>query len=360
MKFPAVLSFAEILPQLEQFDTIIDVRSPSEFAEDHLPGAINCPVLDDEERIRIGTLYKQVNAFEAKKLGAAIVARNIAQHIESQFIGYPRDWGPLVYCWRGGNRSSAMAHILARIGWPVMQLDGGYKEYRRHVITALNDLPPNFSYRVFCGPTGSGKSRFLQVLASQGAQVLDLEQLAKHRGSLLGHLPSTAQPSQKAFESAIWQTLRKFDSSCPVFIESESKKVGDLRVPDTLMATMRASPCITLALSLQDRVKLLMQDYSHFVTNPAMLNTQISCLIPIHGREKIERWHALALGGDIEPLVRELLCEHYDPSYTRSIQRNFTTISQAQSQALAGITTEDFQLAAQALLKDASNIKSQG
>jgi len=349
MKYPALLSFEELLPQLDRFDAIIDVRSPAEFAEDHLPGAINCPVLSNEERIKIGTLYKQVNAFEAKKLGAALVARNIAQHIETQFLAHGRDWQPLVYCWRGGNRSGAMAHILARIGWPVTQLDGGYKEYRRHILTALTTLPTRFSYRVICGTTGSGKSRLLQTLAEKDAQVLDLERLAAHRGSILGHLPSMSQPSQKAFESSLWLALRGFDPDRPVFIESESKKVGDLRVPEALIQTMRTSPCVSLLLSLPDRVKLLMQDYGHFVADPHLLNAQLGCLNSLHGREKIERWQALALAGKMEQLVEELLREHYDPAYTRSMERNFTSISKAHCVALDGITAADFQRATQAL-----------
>lgn len=225
----------EFFSSLDSFDTIIDVRSPSEFAEDHVPGAINCPVLSDEERVRVGTIYKQVNAFEAKKIGAALVARNIAEHIEAQFLDKPRNWKPLIYCWRGGNRSGAMAHILSQIGWHVQKLDGGYKKYRGEVNRALAAWPPRFTFQVVCGMTGSGKTRLLQVLESVGAQVLDLEKLAAHRGSVLGGLPSESQPSQKAFETRIWQLLRGFNPAQPVFVESESKKVGNLRVPEALM-----------------------------------------------------------------------------------------------------------------------------
>ena len=323
MKFPALLTFSDILPQLERFDSIIDTRSPSEFAEDHLPGAINCPVLDDDERKRVGTLYKQVNPFEAKKVGAAIVARNIAHHIDTQFMAHGRDWKPLVYCWRGGNRSGAMAHILARIGWQAVQLDGGYKAYRRHVNAALAELPARFDFRVVCGPTGSGKSRLLQALAAAGAQVLDLEQMAAHRGSVLGRLPDEPQPTQKTFESRIWQTLRQFDPARVVFVESESKKVGDVRVPDMLMERMRAAPCIALELPQALRVQLLMQDYAHFALDPSRLNAQLDCLTSLYGREKIAGWQAQASGGELEPLVEDLLCNHYDPAYLRSIQRNF-------------------------------------
>jgi tRNA 2-selenouridine synthase len=353
MKYPVLLPFAELVPTLDDFDAIIDVRSESEFAEDHIPGAINCPVLDDEERARVGTLYKQASPFDAKKIGAALVARNIARHIDTQFLDKPRDWKPLVYCWRGGNRSGSMAHILAKIGWQAMQLDGGYKEYRRHVNADLTEMPKRFHYRVVCGTTGSGKSRLLQTLASVGAQVLDLEQLAVHRGSVLGNLPSEPQPTQKAFESSIWHALRHFDPQRVVFVESESKKVGQLRVPDVLMECMRASPCISLHLPQAQRVQLLMQDYVHFVEMPELLNTQLECLLQLHGREKISRWQAMANTGKIESLVDELLVDHYDPAYLRSIERNFTQFSQAEKAELTDISEASFEALARHLLSTA-------
>lgn len=349
MKYPAVLSFADIFPELDSFDTIIDARSEGEFALDHLPGAINCPVLDDEERIRVGTLYKQVGAFEAKKLGAPLVAANIARHIDTLFADKPRDWKPLVYCWRGGNRSGSMAHILAKIGWPVVQLEGGYKAYRAYVSTALEN-PPAVDFRVICGTTGSGKSRLLETLEACGAQVLDLERLAAHRGSVLGHLPDEAQPTQKMFESRIWDKLRHFDPAKPVFVESESKKVGNLRVPDAVMERMRASPCIALNLSRPNRVRLLMEDYQHFARNADALNGQLDHLVQLHGRARIDAWHALANAGAMPELVDQLLVEHYDPAYLRSIDRNFVQYPQARVLELADIGREDFVNAAQALM----------
>jgi tRNA 2-selenouridine synthase len=348
MKYPALLSFTDVLPLLGEFDAIIDARSESEFALDHIAGAINCPVLNDAERIRIGTMYKQVNAFEAKKVGAALVSRNIARHIEELWIGKPRDWKPLIYCWRGGNRSGAMAHVLAKIGWPAIQLDGGYKAYRAHVNLALAE-PPQLDFRVICGTTGSGKSRLLEVLDAIGAQVLDLEQLAAHRGSVLGNLPNEAQPSQKMFETRVWDKLRHFDPALPVFVESESKKVGNVRVPDALMQQMRASPCIALTLSRPNRVRLLMEDYHHFCADPAILNTQLDCLVQLHGRDKINGWHAMANGGQMPQLVDELLVDHYDPAYIRSIDRNFARFGQAQVLELADIAAADFMDAARSL-----------
>jgi tRNA 2-selenouridine synthase len=351
MKYPALLAVSDVLPDLDRYDAIIDVRSESEFAEDHIPGAINCPVLSDAERARVGTLYKQTGSFEAKKIGAALVSRNIAQHIDRVFADKPRDWKPLVYCWRGGNRSGSMTLVLAKIGWPAVQLDGGYKEYRRHVNQALAELPSRFRFNVICGTTGSGKSRLLQTLAANGAQVLDLEQLASHRGSVLGHLPSETQPTQKSFESSIWQRLRQFDPQRTVFVESESKKIGNLRVPDALMENMRASDCISLVLSRDNRVRLLMEDYAHFISGPAILNAQLECLVTLHGREKIARWQMMALDGRMELLVEELLADHYDPAYTRSIDRNFSRFSQAVQLNLDGISNDCFCQAAQQLLQ---------
>ncbi|MES2739684.1 MAG: tRNA 2-selenouridine(34) synthase MnmH [Pseudomonadota bacterium] len=349
MKYPALLPFDEVLPRLARFDAIIDVRTPAEYALDHLPGAINCPVLDDAERVRIGTMYKQVNAFEAKKVGAALVAKNIGRHIETHWLDRPREWQALIYCWRGGNRSGAMAHVLAKIGWPVTQLDGGYKAFRNHVNLALAQAPA-LSFKVLCGTTGSGKSRLLETLQACGAQVLDLERLAAHRGSVLGDLPSQAQPAQKAFETAIWQHLRQFDPALPVYIESESKKVGGLRVPDALMDAMRASPCVALHLSRANRVRLLMEDYVHFTAQPAMLNAQLDCLVALHGREKISRWQTLANSGQMAQLVDELLAEHYDPAYRRSIDRNFLHVNQAQALELEGIDQPAMLAAARRLL----------
>jgi tRNA 2-selenouridine synthase len=349
MKYPEILSFEDVLQQLDRFDAIIDARSPSEYALDHLPGAINAPVLDDEQRIRVGTMYKQIGSFEAKKVGAALVARNIASHIEQLWLDKPREWRPLIYCWRGGNRSGSMAHILAKVGWPVVQLDGGYKAFRAHVNAELEQAPA-LNFKVICGTTGSGKSRLLEVLHAQGAQVLDLERLAAHRGSVLGNLPSQPQPSQKAFENSIWSTLRRFDPARPVFVESESKKVGNLRVPAALMDTMRASDCISLTLSRANRVRLLMEDYEHFLASPASLNEQLQHLTTLHGREKIARWHAMSNAGEMAPLVEELLADHYDPAYLRSIDRNFVKFSQAALLELDDIGSEAFGAAALQLI----------
>jgi tRNA 2-selenouridine synthase len=354
MKYPALLPATDVLSCLNDYDSIIDVRSQSEFALDHLPGAINCPVLNDAERVEVGTLYKQTGAFEAKKIGAALVAHNIAGHLKQAFADKPRGWKPLIYCWRGGNRSGAMAHILAKIGWPAVQLDGGYREYRRTVLNQLDTVPLQLTFRVICGTTGSGKSRLLTSLANQGAQVLDLEQLAAHRGSVLGGLPDAPQPTQKMFESLIWQQLLGFTSTRPVYVESESRKIGQLRVPEKLMEKIRASACIHLQTSTANRVALLIEDYPHLVTDTEMLMSQLEHLFPLHGHEKIREWRTLAEAAQIERLVEELLRAHYDPAYLRSIEKNFSGYTRAKVLVLHDISTAAFDGAARQLLDDES------
>jgi tRNA 2-selenouridine synthase len=308
---------------LTTFDAIIDARSPGEFAEDRIPGAINLPVLNDAERERVGTLYKQVSSFEAKKVGAALVSRNIAHHLESHFADKAKNYRPLVYCWRGGSRSGSLTHILQKIGFAALQLDGGYKAYRRHVIAELASQPARLDFRVVCAPTGSGKSRLLQALAHEGEQVLDLEALARHRGSLLGALPDQPQPTQKNFESAIWHALARCDPAHPVYVESESKKIGALRVPDALILSMRASPCIRLDVPLAARVRLLTEDYAHFLRDPALINNQLACLTGLRGKETVQAWQMLANQQAWERLVATLLEQHYDPAYLKSLSNNY-------------------------------------
>jgi tRNA 2-selenouridine synthase len=330
----------------KQFDTIIDVRSPAEFAEDHIPGAISAPVLDDAERAQVGTLYKQVSAFEAKKLGAGLVAKNVAQHVARLFQDQPKSWHPLVYCWRGGKRSGSMAHILKEIGWNAETLEGGYKAYRRWVVAELESLPSNLQFIVIHGPTGSGKSRFLGALERAGSQVLDLEDLAAHRGSVLGNLPGRPQPSQKMFESVLLEKLQALDPSRPVFVEGESKKIGQLQVPEALMARMRASPCVVLETSMDTRVELLLDEYRHFLQDRKMLDAQLDCLVALHGRERIAEWKAI---GDWRELVRRLLIEHYDPAYRRSSQRNFIHLSDAEKVSISGTDDAAFASAARSI-----------
>jgi tRNA 2-selenouridine synthase len=315
--------------QLAEFDEVIDVRSESEFAEDHVPGAVSCPVLNDAERASVGTLYKQVSSFAAKRAGAALVSANIARHLEFKFSSRPREWRPLVYCWRGGSRSDAMAHVLRQVGWRVGRLDGGYRAYRRAVIADLASAPARFRWRSVCGATGCGKSRLLRVLAATGAQVLDLEELAAHRGSVLGNLPDRLQPSQKMFESLVWYELRRFSTMRPVYVEAESRKVGNLRVPETLIAEMWRSPCILLEAPLAVRISQLKEEYAHFTSDPAALGVQLDCLVRLHGHETITKWKRMALAGNWDAFIEDMLVRHYDPAYRRSTLQHYPALSGA-------------------------------
>ena len=325
-----ILSAGEAATRLAEFDAVVDARSESEFAEDHLPGAVNWPSLNDDERALVGTIYKQVSPFEARKKGAALVSANVARHIERELLDKPKAWQPLVYCWRGGKRSGSLALVLDQIGFKVSLVEGGYKAFRGAVLEQLPELAQRLSYRVVCGPTGSGKTRLLHALATAGAQVLDLEGLAHHRSSVLGLIPGEPQPSQKAFDTRVWDALRSFDATRPVYVESESKKVGNVTVPESLMTAMRASPCLRVELSDDERVALLLEDYEFFVHDPALFCRRLGALTELRGKAVVERWQAMVQQGDLETVVRELLKMHYDPGYASSTRRNFALFGQAR------------------------------
>jgi len=350
MKDARLIDIDEAIAQLERFDDILDARSPSEHAEDHLPCAIATPVLDDTQRAAVGTLYKQRGAFEAKRIGAALVSRNIAALLEGPLADKPRDWRVLVYCWRGGNRSGALATVLARVGWQVSVLQGGYREFRRRVVGDLAELPRGLRFVVVAGRTGSGKSLLLERLAARDAQVLDLERLARHRGSVLGHLPDLPQPSQKRFETLLWDRLRGFDPARPVFVESESRKVGQCQVPEQLILSMRAAPCVVVEASDAVRSALLLGEYRHFVDDPERLAQRLEALVPLHGRERIAAWMAAARAGQWDAFVTAMLHEHYDPAYDRSMRRNFARLEDAARVSLTGSDEASLDSAADALL----------
>lgn len=324
MKHPELITAA----QLADFTYIIDVRSPSEYAEDHIPGASNYPVLNDAERERVGALYKH-SAFEAKKLGAVLIARNIARHLEQSWHNQPRNWQPLIYCARGGQRSSALTHILRQIGFAATRLEGGYKNYRQHVLQQLTIVPSQLSFYVLCGLTGSGKSRLLSALKRHDAQVLDMEQIAKHRGSVLGDVIHETQPTQKAFDSQLLAQLKSFDFSKPIFIESESKKIGTVRVPETLIEKMWFSPCLRLETPTKLRIKLLREDYTHFLHHPELLHTLLLRLKGSHSNAHITHWQTLCEMQSWDALITELLEQHYDPAYNKSIYSHYPNYSDA-------------------------------
>mgnify|MGYP000048802733 CR=1 FL=1 len=345
-----ILRLDQFLTELDRFDLIIDVRSPAEFALDHIPGAVNYPVLNNEERAQIGTLYKQVSPFAAKKLGAALVSRNIAHHLENHLLELPREWRPLIYCWRGGERSGAFTHILNRIGWKAMQLEGGYQGFRRTVIDGLDLAAQQFTFQVICGMTGSGKTRVLQETQKYGAQILDLEALAIHRGSVLGNEPNIEQPSQKGFETALWNALRSLDPTKPVLVESESKKVGGVHIPDALMEKIRSGACIELRSSTQTRVSWLIREYHHFLSDTDNFKRKLALLTAHYGKVQIAQWSEAIDAGNFPELVEELLVKHYDPSYQSSIVRNFPRYQIEHFVQLENDSNEAFAKAAKAIV----------
>lgn len=316
---------------IAQYNTIIDARTPAEFELDHVPGAINCPVLSNEERITIGTIYKQVSPFEAKRLGAAMVAANLAKHLHTTFADKPANWKPLVYCWRGGLRSGSMVTWLRLVGWDAQQLAGGYKAFRHHVIEQIETLVPQLQLRVLCGATGSAKTRVLHALEAKGAQIIDLEGLASHKGSLLGSLPGIAQPSQKSFETSLAQKLQDLDVTRPVYIEGESPKIGRVALPLLLVKQMRQSAVLEIKATDEARLAFLLRDYAYLGDYAEKLCQRLGFMNEIQGNETIARWQDWARSGNLPALFEELMLLHYDPQYQRSQSKHFEQWNQRMS-----------------------------
>lgn len=345
------LSANEALQAIDQVDAVIDARSEAEYALDHLPGAVNWPTLNNAERVEVGTLYKQSSPFLARKRGAALAARNIAMHIDRELGSASRDWTALTYCWRGGQRSGSLSWVLSQIGFRVQIIDGGYKAFRAAMINDIDRLSSTLRFRVICGLTGTGKTRLLQALRVHGAQVLDLEELANHRSSVLGAVPGQSQPPQKQFDSRIWNELRRFDASQLVYVESESKKVGNLSVPASLVAAMRQSECIKLELPHDSRIALLLEDYQFMTQDVEYFCQRLAVLEPLKGKKVVSDWQAQARSGEFAAVVTDLLVNHYDPAYLDSIERNFPGYAQAICVSPESHSQQSMQLLAQRLLR---------
>ncbi len=298
-----------------RFDDIIDVRSPGEFAEDHLPGAINLPVLDDEQRAQVGTIYKQVSPFDARRVGAALVAANAARHIAGPLADRDGGWRPLVYCWRGGQRSGALALILAQVGWRVTRIAGGYKSWRAQVIRRVQDLGFPAPVIVLDGNTGSAKTAILARLAARGHQVVDLEALAHHRGSLFGHLGD--QPGQKLFEGRLAARLEGLDPTRPVLVEAESSRIGNVTLPKAVWQAVAQAPRLTLREKVAEREAFSARDYGDVAADPGRVQAIIRRLSPLHPAERIDSWLRLADLGDWRALAEGLMRDHYDPRYAK-------------------------------------------
>lgn len=299
------------------FDTVIDVRSPAEFAEDHIPGAINLPALSNDQRAEVGTIYTQISAFDGRKIGAGMVIRNVADHIDGPLMEKDGAWRPLVYCWRGGQRSGVFSTLLSEIGWRADTVKGGYTSFRRLVKTSLYDAPLAHRLVLLDGYTGTAKTEILPRLTARGVQTIDLEGLACHRGSLLGEMPG-GQPSQKAFETGLAVALSKMDPTRPVMVEAESSKIGRIAIPSSVFAAMRKAPRIVIQAPLSARAKYLATAYRDVISDPAAVKEKLEPLRRLRGHATVDRWVDLSKAGELVDLSHALMVDHYDPSYAKS------------------------------------------
>jgi tRNA 2-selenouridine synthase len=338
------------IQDLGSYALIIDARSPREYALDHLPGATNLPVVNNEEYAEVGTLHR-TDKHGAYLIGVEYSLRNIANAISSVIRTIPRNDRVLVYCFRGGKRSRLWADNLRTIGYKVDVLPGGWKAYRRWVVNALETLPRAFDYRVLCGPTGCGKTRLLRALQQCGEQVLDLEGFARHRGSLIGSIPGESQPSQKLFDTTLVDAIRGFDPGRPIWVEAESKKIGNIQLPASLLETMYASPFFRINAPMPERVTLWREDYSNLEKDPVQLMTWLYPLRELVGNDTLQQWQALADQRDMTTLFARLMTDHYDPAYLRSSGKKYPKFMEAPEINLASLSASALRAAAQALIR---------
>ena len=318
MKF-SPQSLGEILKH--GFDEILDVRSPSEFAADRVPGSLNLPALDDNERALVGWTYKNVGRFDAQKMGAAIVARNIAMHLENHLAGKAGSYRPLVYCWRGGQRSEAFATVLTQIGWNATALAGGYRIYRRFVVDLLYNRPLDAEIVLLDGNTGVSKTELLRLLPGCGVQAVDLEDLANHRGSLFG-ARSGGQPSKKSFESSLASRLLSIDRAAPVVVEAESSRIGKVSIPPSLWAAMRRARRIEIQAPLKERARCLVRSFPDIIEDRSRVEGIFGKMRKLHSSESVSYWNSLYDSGRYELFAEELIKNHYDLRYAKPKSRN--------------------------------------
>jgi len=315
----------EKMQDFTKYDLIIDARSPKEYLEDHIPGAVNLPVVNNEEYAEVGTLHR-TDKMAAYRIGACYSLINISKYLEEELPKYPQRSHILVYCFRGGKRSKIWIDVLEAIGYKVDKLTGGWKNYRRWVNDQLTLVPTMYKYNVLSGPTGCGKTRLLSALRQANAQVLDLEEIASHRGSVLGTIPGVGQPSQKYFDSLLLRQLSNFDPARPVWVEAENKKIGNVQLPVALLNTMRSGLTIQIETAMQQRVALLREDYRHFEDDPQCMLERLIFLRPLVGGAEFSIWEKLAAQRQMPALFERLMRNHYDPAYRRSILRNYPAI----------------------------------
>ncbi len=345
MQLP-IINFVEI--DFDKFDMIIDVRSPLEYQLDHIIGSTNLPALSDAERTEVGTIYKQESRFKARKIGAARIARNVASHVENYLFEKDREWRPLIYCWRGGQRSFSFATILSQIGWRPTLLYGGYKKYRREVVDVMHKNHSDLKLILISGYTGTGKTELLNKLKSLGIQIIDLENLANHRGSVLGGVTSS-QPSQKLFESLLFKKISSLNPTKPIFVEAESNKIGNITIPPAFWYAMKNAQKIELVAPIKERARYLKKSYKDLTSNAERLCHRLDFLVTQQGNKRVAEWKQLAKKNQFESLAIQLMELHYDTRYLKS--RSLSPISITHQIKLEKITNNE-------LLKAAQKVKS--
>lgn len=342
------------IQDFSNYDLIIDARSPKEYVEDHIPGAINLPVVNNEEYAEVGTLHR-TDKMGAYRIGAIYSLINIARYIEEELPKYAERSRILVYCFRGGKRSKIWVDVLEAIGYKVDKLQGGWKNYRRWVNEQLGHLPTLYTYNVLSGPTGCGKTRLLAALRQANAQVLDLEELASHRGSVLGSIPGVVQPSQKYFDTLLLHELSHFDPARPIWVEAENKKIGNVQLPVSLLSTMRGGLTIQIETDMPQRVALLREDYQHFEDDPQCMMERLTFLRPLIGGAEFSIWEELAAEHRMPELFERLMRNHYDPAYRRSILRNYPAIDASPAITLADLSPAGLLVVAQSMRNSFEN-----
>jgi tRNA 2-selenouridine synthase len=310
---PATIPFDETLIDSH---LPVDVRTPLEYAEDHIPGAINVPLLSNEERVEIGTIYKQQGPHLARERGLELTAHRFPEMVRT--IAAAADGRPLlVYCWRGGLRSKTVTSILELTGYPALQLIGGYKSFRNHVSGYFSPFTPASPLVVLHGMTGIGKTTLLTHLKEKGCSTVDLEGLACHRGSAFGQLGLDQSLSQKRFETLLWDAVRKAPQGRPLIVEGESERIGRVSLPGDFYQKMAAGIRVWCFASLETRVQRLVEEYGlpeykeEMAVALQRIRKKLGGKVCDQLAGHLERW-------ELEPFMSGLVCDYYDKVYYKN------------------------------------------
>ena len=294
----------------------IDMRSPAEFSIGHILDAINIPIFSNEERAEVGTLYKNVSAEKAKDLGLSIASRKLPNFV-TEIRNLSKFGRPIVvYCWRGGMRSKSIACVLDLMGIKVSQLIGGYQAYRRHVLDRLLTFKINPKIIVLCGSTGVGKTSLLKLLAGKNIPIIDLEKLANHRGSVFGQIGLGKATTAQLFDSLLLRELDTLNNQPYIIVECESKRIGNIYLPDCLCQGMGKGIQILVVTDIETRISRLINEYPHVdKTNTNEIITSLKSLTKRLSVKKINKLLADLDSGEIGSVVHTLLVDYYDPLY---------------------------------------------